>query len=57
MIAGAQLNDLMLTIAVLAVGALGWGGARTWVRGDRTRGLLMIACAAVVLMNVLIWTI
>lgn len=57
MIAGAQLNDLMLTIAVLAVGALGWGGGRTWARGDRTRGLLMIACAAVVLMNVLIWTI
>lgn len=43
-------------IAMLAVFGLIFGGVRTWQR-DRQRALLMIACAAVILANVLIWTL
>lgn len=51
------LEPLTLSIAVLAMFALVWGGARTWRGGDRQKGVLMIACAVVLLGNLLIWTI
>jgi hypothetical protein len=49
---------MLLSIAMLAIGALLWGG--WWMifrRGQRTKGVLMIVCAAVVLGNVLIATL
>lgn len=50
------LNPLMLSIAVLAMFVLVWGGVRT-MKADRTKGVLMIVCAIVILGNLLIWTI
>jgi hypothetical protein len=51
-------SALILSIAVLAVFALTWGGGRLLVRGgDRTRAILMIVAALVLLGNVLIWTL
>ena len=47
-----------MAIAVLAAFALLAGGI--WMlakRRDRTRGVLMLVCAAVVLANVAIWTV
>lgn len=52
-----RINALMLSIAVLAVAALVWGGAATWRKGDRRKGVLMVIAAAVLLGNVLIWTV
>ena len=49
-------SALILSIAILAVFALTWGGGRLLFRGqDRTRGILMIVAALVLLGNVLIW--
>lgn len=45
-----------LTLAMIAALLLGIGGARL-VRRDRQRGVLMIAAAAVIFANVLIWTL
>lgn len=56
----SQLSPLattLLALAMLGVFALAGGGALFLRRGDRQRGLLMIACAIVVLGNVLIWTV
>ena len=50
------LQPIMLSICVLAMFALVWGGLRT-VRSDRTKGVLMLACALVILGNLLIWTV
>ena len=50
------LNPIMLSIAVLAMFALVWGGVKT-VRTDRTKGILMLVCALVIFGNLLIWTI
>ena len=50
------LNPLMLSIAVLAMFALVWGGIRQ-LRSDRTRGVLMLVAALVLLGNLLIWSI
>lgn len=50
------LNALMLSIAVIAIGVLVWGGVRT-LRSDRQKGVLMLVCALVILGNVLIWTV
>lgn len=57
------MNSMLLAIAkaapgiaMLAVFGLTWGGVRAW-RRDRQRALLMIACAIVILGNVLIWTL
>lgn len=48
----------LLALAVLGVFALAAGGVFMLVkRRDRTRGVLMLVCAAVVLGNVLIWTV
>jgi hypothetical protein len=51
-----SLNPLMLSLAVLAMFALVWGGART-LRRDRLKGVLMLVCALVILGNLLVWTI
>jgi hypothetical protein len=45
-------------LAVIASFLLGFAGFRIVTgRADRTRGALMIAAAAVILANVLIWTL
>lgn len=51
------LYPLMMSIAVLAVLALSWGGVTVLRRGDRQRGVLMLLCALVILGNVLIWAV
>ena len=50
------VNSLMLSIAMVAIGVLVWGGVRT-LRSDRQKGVLMLVCALVILGNVLIWTL
>lgn len=50
--------NIVLTIAMFAVFALGAGGIYLWrKRGEKQRGLLMLAAALVILANVLIWTV
>jgi len=51
------LNPLLLSIAVVAMFALIWGGVRTWRGGDRQKGVLMAICALVLLGNLLIWSL
>ncbi len=51
-----SLNPIMLSIAVLAMFALIWGGVRT-LRTERTRGVLMLVAALVLFGNLLIWTV
>jgi len=46
----------MFIIAVAAMFALVWGGVKQF-RIDRTKGVLMIVCAFVLLGNLLIWTL
>ena len=52
-----QINPILLSIAVLATFALVWGGVVVWRKGDRQKGVLMVIAAAVLLGNVLIWTL
>ena len=52
----ASLEPVWLSVAVLAMFALVWGGIRI-LRSDRTKGVLMLVCALVILGNLLIWTI
>lgn len=55
---GAQpLFATLLSIAMLGVFALGFGGVVLLRRGERQKGVLMLVAALVVLMNVLIWTV
>ncbi|MGJ8537878.1 MAG: hypothetical protein ACSHW2_12050 [Parasphingopyxis sp.] len=50
--------NIALSIAMFAVFALGAGGIYLWAkRSERHRGLLMLAAALVILVNVLIWTV
>jgi hypothetical protein len=51
------VNSLMLSIAVIAMFVLLWGGVRTFRGGDRQKGVLMLVAALVLLGNLLIWTI
>lgn len=51
------LKPIYLSIAMLAVFALVWGGIITWRRDDRRKGVLMLICALVLLGNLLIWTV
>ena len=51
------INPWIATIAMLAVFALVWGGIGVLRKGDRQKGWLMFAAAAVLLGNVLIWTL
>lgn len=54
--------NLTLSLLLIAAVVLVWGGV-TMIRkddrdgGDRTKGLLMIVCAVVLVGNVLIWTV
>ena len=53
-----QFAGLALAVAMLAAFALIFAGVRMTVRQeDRKRGLLMIVAAAVLVGNVLVWTI
>ncbi len=53
-----MIANIALSIAMVAVFALAAGGIYLWTkRGDRQRGLLMLAAALVILVNVLIWTV
>lgn len=50
--------NIALSIAMVAVFALAAGGIYLWAKkGDKQRGLLMLAAAIVILANVLIWTL
>ena len=50
--------DAMLSITMLVIAALAWGGIVLLKRGaDRRRGILMLVAAAVLLGNVLLWTV
>lgn len=52
------LANIMLSIAMIAVFALAIGGVWIWSKkGERQRGLLMLAAALVILANVAIWTV
>ena len=53
----SRFTPILLSIAVLAMFALVWGGVATWRRDDRRKGVLMILCALVLLGNLLIWTV
>jgi hypothetical protein len=51
-------DPIALSIAMCAVFALVWGGVWMIVKKrDRTKGVLMIVAAIVLLGNVLVWTI
>ena len=46
-----------MALAVISAFLLGFGGVRIAIgKAERTKGVLMIAAAAVLLANVLIWT-
>jgi high-affinity Fe2+/Pb2+ permease len=52
------LAALAMTVAMLAAFALAVAGVKLAMRSDeRKRGLLMLAAAAVLVGNVLVWTI
>jgi len=52
------LTSAAMALAVIASFLLGFGGYRILTgRADRTKGLLMLGAAAVLLANVLIWTL
>lgn len=50
--AGTLLSVLMLVAALLV-----YGGVWLLRRGERGKGVLMLACAAVMVGNVAIWTV
>lgn len=49
-------SDLILSILMLAAGALVWGGVLQLRRKEK-RGWLMLTAAAVLAGNVLVWTV
>jgi hypothetical protein len=52
-----NFSSVMVAIAMIAAFLLAAGGARlVAARQTRVRGILMLAAAAVLLMNVTIWT-
>lgn len=51
-----SLGPILLSVAVLAMFALVWGGIRV-LRADRKRGVLMLVAALVLLGNLLILSI
>ncbi len=54
----SNLNTAALAIAMIAAGLLAFGGIKLLrPRETRTRGILMLVAAAVLLMNVMIWTV
>ncbi len=53
-----MLNDIALSLAMLAVIVLTGGGLwLMWKRQDTKRGMLMLVAALVIAANVAIWTI
>jgi hypothetical protein len=53
-----KFSSVALTIGMLAAFLLIAGGVKlTFVRETRTRGILMIVAAGVIIMNVMIWTV
>ena len=52
-----SIDPTLATVIMLAVLALGFGGVQLYRKGDRRKGVLMIACAIVVLGNLVIWTV
>lgn len=46
-----------LSLLLIAAVVLVWGGVTMIRKGDRTKGVLMIVCALVLVGNVLIWTV
>ena len=52
-----MIGSIALSLGMLAVFALAFGGVVLFRRGERQKGLLMIAAAVVILANVLIWTL
>jgi len=54
--------NLTLSLLLIAAVVMVWGGVTMIRKGDRdggnrTKGLLMIVCAVVLVGNVLIWTV
>ena len=52
-----SVSPLLLAVLMVAAFVLIFGGLRLMRTGNRPKGALMIACAAVMIGNVLIWTI
>jgi hypothetical protein len=52
----SQFGSAIAALVLAAVVLLAWGGVRTLPR-DRTKGVLMLVCALVILGNLLIWTV
>ena len=51
-------SAIFLSILMIAAFLLAWGGIYLLVRkGDRKKGVLMLAAAAVAVGNVLVWTL
>jgi hypothetical protein len=54
----SNFSSLALTLAMIAAFLLIVGGGKLMtVRQTRVRGVLMIVAAAVIVMNVMIWTV
>jgi hypothetical protein len=49
------LPATLLSLAVIAIFILLWGGVRLMRQGNRQKGLLMLAAAIVLFGNVLVW--
>ena len=49
--------NMTLSLLLIAAAVLVWGGVTMLRKRDRTKGVLMIVCAVVLVGNVLIWTI
>jgi predicted permease len=53
----SPLATALYSVAMAGAGLLIWQGVRLFRRGDKQKGVLMVVCAAVVVMNVMIWTV
>ena len=53
----SPLATALFSVAMAAAGLLIWQGVRLFRGGDKQKGVLMIVCAAVIVMNVMIWTV
>ena len=54
----SNFSSLALTVAMIAASLLIVGGVKlAMVRQTRVRGVLMVVVAAVIVMNVMIWTV
>lgn len=54
----SNLTTAAMAVAMIAAALLAFGGIRlVAAKTTRTRGLLMLGAAAVLVMNVMIWTV